>query len=160
MITRLSIFTLILFLTILTELKSQNLEDSLLVNKIEFLNLEGEFKANGSIYYDKDSLKFGILQYEVCAFFAMVPFKQAAFVKDSLIAIHYLKSDIIEIYYSNQHSFINTNSTYTLMNFLKENTINGKIVEQEKLKCNGEKPKVYCQMIHNSRGKIRLKKKC
>lgn len=126
------------------------------INRIDFLNLNGQFIKKGAAYTDSAGSIYGILDKKICKWYYAEVVSNQAIVANSIIAEYDLKHNFITLYYPTEVIYIKFEKM-SFYDFLKENTREGVLVDSEKLRLGGIKPKIYCTLNRRS---YKLSKRC
>lgn len=113
-----------------------------IINQIDYLNANGTFTKWGELYYNVDSLYFGISGNYVCAYYGKRKVGEGAYSFNNLIASYKTEEKTVTIYYDTP-IYLKLGKV-SFQEFLKENTRDGLIVPKEQIRLKGKVPKFYC----------------
>lgn len=123
--------------------KAQDSPDT--INRIDYLNLDGTFIKFSYYYVDSLGAAYGLFNIQQCQVFTTAVIGKQAIVSDTGIAAYRYDRKYIELYYPDKIVYCKFKDK-DFTKFLRENTIEGKLVSRDKVLIDGKKPKIYCNI--------------
>lgn len=115
------------------------------INQIEYLNLDGTFIRYSNYYLDTNGASYGLFNIEQCRVYTTGVVGEKAIVRDSVVAAYRHDRNYIELHYPDKIVYCRFKDR-DFTKFLRENTIDGKLVNRDKVLIDGKKPKMFCNI--------------
>jgi hypothetical protein len=133
---------------------SQTNQDT--TTRLDYFNLDGEFVYRGGLYVDSAGLLYGIVDEKRCQWYTAKVIGKRAIVKDRPIAMFKTEGNVVTLNYPTSFVVHVKLKRASFESFLKENTVNGDLVEPVDLRVKGKQLKIYTQIGFSAKQKYTL----